>query len=138
MKRYEFFDHTAEVGVRAFGRRQEELFQNMALGMFDLMVDVEKVQPHRELKIEVSADNVEELLIAWLRELLYQCDTQRQVFSHFEISRLEENSLVAVAKGEPIDLKRHGCKKEVKAVTYYGLSVREKNGIWEAEVIFDI
>ena len=43
MKRYELIDHTADVGLRAFGKTLPELFRNAAIGLFEMMTDLEKV-----------------------------------------------------------------------------------------------
>ncbi|MBI4335989.1 MAG: archease, partial [Candidatus Omnitrophica bacterium] len=34
MKKYEPIEHTADIGIRAYGRSLKELFENAALGMF--------------------------------------------------------------------------------------------------------
>jgi SHS2 domain-containing protein len=46
--------------------------------------------------------------------------------------------IVATARGEPIDLKRHEIDNEVKAITWCGLKVERSADGWLAEVIVDI
>ena len=36
MKAYEFFEHTADIGVRAYGRTLEELFINAASALYEI------------------------------------------------------------------------------------------------------
>ncbi|MCK4436526.1 archease, partial [bacterium] len=37
MKKYETFDHTADLGIRVFGKTREELFANAGYAMFDIL-----------------------------------------------------------------------------------------------------
>jgi SHS2 domain-containing protein len=46
--------------------------------------------------------------------------------------------LRAVVKGEPFQEGVHVIKTEVKAVTYHRIEVRQENGRWRAQVIFDL
>ncbi|MBP9531816.1 MAG: archease, partial [Syntrophaceae bacterium] len=42
MKKYELFDHTADLGLEIYGRTKRELFANAALALFDVMIqDIE-------------------------------------------------------------------------------------------------
>src|SRR3989454_339401 len=70
-----------------------------------------------------------------LHELLYVHETQRLLFSSFDV-HVEGTSLEGRARGEGIDKKRHELKLVIKAVTRHGLTVDPDKGI--AEVIFDI
>ncbi len=136
---YEIIEHTADVGVRAFGRTREELFAHMAEGMFSLIVPLEEIHPEITVPIQAQAQGTDRLLVAWLRELLYLFDTQKILGRRFEIQRLEEGRVEAVISGEKLDLDRHHPDKEVKAVTYCDLSVAQgPDGVWVAQVIFDI
>ncbi len=69
-KRYEQFPHTADIGIRVFGKDLKELFTNAAYGMFDVIADLEGIDAGIEETVEVAADSYEELLVAWLDELL--------------------------------------------------------------------
>ena len=71
MKRYEFFDHTADIGLRAKGKDLKQLFINAAYGMFDIMADLDNVESKKEIIFKLKAPNVEELFLSWLSELLF-------------------------------------------------------------------
>ena len=88
MKRYEQFEHTADIGIRVFGKDLKELFENAAFGMFDLVADLEGIKTSIEETVEEDADNAEELLVAWLDELLYRFYTKEIIFSKFQIESL--------------------------------------------------
>jgi SHS2 domain-containing protein len=138
MKRYETFDHTADLGVRVFGQTCKEVFANAAYALFDLLTDLNRVQETLSYNLRVQAADREELLVRWLGELLFLSGSQGYLFKRFSISHLDQNSLRAVAHGETFDPSRHEFKVEIKAVTYHQVAVKEEDGKWEAKVIFDI
>ncbi len=139
MEPYEIVDHTAEIGIKAYGRTREELFAHMAQGMFSLIVPPEEVQAKIGREVTAHAEGWERLLISWLRELLYLFDTERFLGRSFTIQKLESTEVQAAVSGEILDFNRHHVDKEVKAATYCDLKlVKGPDGIWAAQVIFDI
>jgi SHS2 domain-containing protein len=137
-KKYETFEHTADVGIRAFGRTEKELFANAACGMFDLMAELKNVLATESLPIRLEGADREDLLVRWLGELLYHSSARGYLYKNFSISHLDSTSLEAVARGEPFDPSRHKMKMEIKAVTYHQVEVKEVDGRWEGKVIFDV
>lgn len=133
--RYEEIEHTADVGIRAYGRTLDELFANAAEGMFSLVADLATVRPIGEIEVRVSADDAPTLLLHWLTDLLYVHETERLLFSSFD-AKVGATSLVGHARGEGIDKSRHELKLAIKAVTRHRLTVDLQKGI--AEAIFDI
>ena len=138
MKRYEIIDHTADIGLRCWGGKLEELFINAAYGMFSILADLKNVRGKESISIKLKAPDLEELFLSWLRELLYQYDSKQIIFKEFAIEQLNEKELVARAQGEKFDLKHPRLKTEIKAVTYHQLKVQQVKDHWQAEVIFDV
>ena len=138
MKKYETFDHTADLGIRIFGRSYEEVMTNAAYALFDLLTDLDRVQEAFAYSICVEAADPGELLVCWLSELLFLFESQGTLFKRFQFSHLSQRSLQAVAHGEIFTPSRHEFKTEIKAVTYHQAVVRENDGRWEGRVIFDI
>ena len=68
MAPFEYFDHTADMGMRAEGRDLAQLFTDSAVGMFNLTVPLDAFQLKEEREISLRAENAEELLWNWLRE----------------------------------------------------------------------
>ena len=114
------------------------MFINAAKGMFSLIVDIKKVRQKASVVIKAEASSIEDLLVAWLRELLYHHSVKEMLFSSFEVKLFSEKRLEGRARGEAIDPSRHTIKREVKAATYHGLRCEKRGGGWEAEVIFDL
>jgi len=133
--RYEEIEHTADVGIRAYGSSLNELFENAAEGMSALIADLGRVKPVGEVEVRVEADDVPTLLLRWLSELLFVHETQQYLFCKFHVE-LDGMSLRGTAAGERIDKSRHEPKLAIKAVTRHGLLVDPKAGV--AQVIFDI
>lgn len=138
MKAFEYFDHTADMGLRVYGRDLEELFKNAALGMFGLIVSVDQFKSQDALDVLLHGDNVEDLLWNWLRELHYLFSTQKLVFKEFEFKELSDKTIWATCWGEYFDPAKHASEREVKAVTHHGFQVAKNESGWKAEIIFDI
>ena len=145
MKEFEILEHTADIGIAAYGKTKREVFINAARGMFEIIAGGNKISKGnlRENfydKIKLEADNLEGLLFAWLNELLYISETKLVILNKFEIRDLSNNKITAEVKGTKINRLECKIKKEIKAVTYYRLEIKkdEKSGLWRAQVIFDI
>lgn len=137
MERFEFIEHTADVGIRAYGHTLSELFGNAARGMFSLIANLDGVAPTESVSIEVEAPDRESLLVSWLTELIYYYETERLLFSEFFVQECSETRLRGVAKGQRFQPGEMEILRHMKAVTYHELEVTERGGQWTAQVIFD-
>jgi SHS2 domain-containing protein len=135
---FEPIDHTADVGYRLAAPTLPELFAVAGRALFDAITELDSIRPQLERKIEVEAGDVEALLVAWLSELNFRCVTELELFCEFVIDAISPTSARATVRGEKIDPARHVIQTEIKAVTYHELFVREVEGGWEAQVIFDV
>lgn len=138
MERYKLLDHTADIGIIAFGEDISEAFGNAAYAMFDILTDIGKIKEKSSFEVQVSADNAAELLVVWLNELLYQYEVERFICRRFSIDDMDETSLHALVFGEKIDPVRHEIRTEIKSVTYHQFRVEKTDDGWEAQVIFDV
>jgi len=138
MKRYDIVDHTADIGIRAYGKSLEELFVNAAYGMFDIIADLDGLKTSTSVKINLKAPNAEELLITWLDELIYNFYTKQIIFSEFKIAHLTNTNIKAEAFGKHIGDNRSRLNTEIKAATYHDLKIEEKNKNYQVQIIFDI
>ena len=133
--RYELLEHAADVMVRCTGKDLEECFENAAYAMFDQIVDASVIDDSVERIIRITAEDDEERLYSFLSELLFVMDCESLVFNSFKVT-FEGNDVLCTAKGEPLDVKKHHAKTEIKAVTYHMLSVDRKEP--SVTVIFDV
>jgi SHS2 domain-containing protein len=136
--KYEFIEHTADLGLKVYGDSIEALFVHAAEAFFETILSLESVEEEIERSIEVGAEATDELMVSWLDEFVYLHDTEKLVFKRFEITSIGKNQLMAKAWGEKMDPARHEIKSIIKAVTYHQLYVKERNGRWEAQIIFDV
>jgi len=135
---YEVFDHTADVGIHAFGRTLPELFIHAAQGMESLMVAPEQVRELVNREIAVEGHDIVSLLIAWLSELIFLFDTEYLLFRTFEVNVFTETSVRGRAYGEPYDAQRHELGSAIKAVTWHEATVEPGDDGYMARIIFDI
>lgn len=137
-KRFEMIEHTADMGMRAFGATLPELYTNAACGLISLLASSEKVRPLHEETVTVEGADAVDLMISWLHEILFRFDARRTAFHDVEVLDVTPWRLTARLRGEPIDVARHKVGGEIKAVTWHGARVEERDGGWVAEILFDL
>lgn len=135
---YRIIDHTADIGIEVFAPTLDDIFTRSGLAMCDLMFGVESVGRDLERTISVEGDGVEELLVAWLNDLLYIYAVEGMIFSGFTDIELEEHAFSATGVGEMYKPEKHSVATEIKAATYHGVSVAPEGDGWKATVIFDV
>jgi SHS2 domain-containing protein len=135
---YEVFEHTADIGLHAYGRTLPELFANAAAGMESLMVAPEQVEAKVSREISVEGHDPVALLVSWLNELIFLFDTEYLLLCQFEITNFSDTHLRAVVSGEAYDPARHDLSSAIKAVTWHEAYVRSEAEGYKARIIFDI
>jgi SHS2 domain-containing protein len=144
MGRFELFEHTADIGVKAYGSDLNEVFAYAAKGMFHVITDVFSVGTVENEEITVEGADLEDLFTRWLSELLFLVDTKKMIFSEFEITiDAAKCTLRAIARGEVFDPDKHEYKTEVKAVTHHMLEINKLDDgnpgeEWMVQVLLDI
>jgi SHS2 domain-containing protein len=137
-KPYEVFEHTADIGLNAYGSTLPELFIHAAQGMESLMVAPEQVREQVSREIVVEGHDRISLLIAWLNELIFLFDTEYLLFRQFQMDAFAETQLQAHASGEAYDAQRHDLGSAIKAVTWHEAAVEQTDDGFIAHIIFDI
>ncbi len=136
MKRFELIEHTADMGLVAYGHDLAEAFANAAYGLFSIIADLNRVRQNEFRKVELKEEDAETLLFEWLNYLLYVFDVEMLLLKRFDIERFDGAGLKATCYGEKYDPSRHRLKTGVKSATYHMLKVdREQN---QVQVIFDV
>jgi len=134
---------TADMAFEAFGENLNELFENAALAMFEVMTDTKAVQPKIKKIIRVKSEDLKALLFDFLSEALFLKDSEYLVFSKYkvaikELPQKKGYELEAELWGEVWDRNRHEIRTEVKAMTYSEMEIeQQKNGKWRAQVVLD-
>jgi len=135
---FEAFDHTADIGLHAYGSTLAELFANAALGMESLMVAPDQVRPLISREITARGHDLVSLLVDWLDKLIFLFDTEFLLVRECEIQAISETGLTARVSGEPYDPQRHELSSAIKAVTWHEASVERTAEGYKATIIFDI
>lgn len=137
-KKYEILDVTADIGIVAYGEDKKTLFENAALGMFSLIVDPEKIKTKEKVEVKVESKNLEDLLVAWLNEILFIFETKEFIMKECRIIEINEKHLIAEIKGEHYNSEIHPRNVHIKAATYHDLEIKKYNSGLKAKVIFDV
>lgn len=142
MENYTILDHTADIGFEVSGKTKNELFANAVAALFDLMLNQEDEsspgEKEEEKSIVVEGVDIEDLLVNFLREVLYFFNGKKWVIVNCRPVMITDKLIDAQLFGEPYDPRKHHVKMEIKAVTYHDLSVEETDKGWKARVIFDV
>ena len=132
------FDHTADVGLEAWGATFGEALAEAGLGLQAIMLHRGSVRPRGSRIFEVTADDAAALVVAWLSELLYAFETDGWLSATIDVSVNDECRLSATARGETFDEERHVLGVGVKAVSYHDLTVRCDEDAVRVRVILDV
>lgn len=134
---FEEFEHAADLGLRVRGRTLEDLFANAAEGMLRSMAgDLSPCLGGQERLIEIEGLDQEHLLVRWLSEILY-IFREGLAAAGVEFETLGATKLRArcLLQELPAGLKPH---REIKLVTHHAVSIERKDGLYVAEVVFDV
>ncbi len=143
MPNFELIEHTADIGVKAFGKTIEELFENVAIGMYNIICEnFSSVRNSLKYENEFLEPDLETLLVSFLNDLLFQTFINRKLFYKFEIkiNQAENNfyKIFFICYGENYDEKIHGHIFEIKSATFHDLKIKKTSEGFECVVIFDV
>ena len=122
MKKFEFFDVTADIGFYAYGNNLNEAFENAGLALFNIISKTDNI---------TSEDKVS-LLYDFLEELLFLHEIEFMLFSEFKvmIDKIDGGyHLNATIEGEEINWDKHYRGDEVKAITFHKMNIVEGNAV---------
>ena len=126
-------EHTADWELEVWSPDLPGLLEEAARGMYWLMGARLEEGIRLQRNIEFYGVDNESRLVRFLQELLYLCDSQNVGFDQVEIT-IDGQRGRAELSGAPL---AH-LGKEIKAVTYHNLAVRETSRGLEATLVFDV
>jgi SHS2 domain-containing protein len=135
---YEILEHPADVGIEARGKTLADAFAHAAEGLTFLMFDPDPVVVREWRRIELTASDVDQLLVRWLSEVLYLFDGCGFAAKRFAVHLPTPGSLAATVQGEMFSPSRHTARTDVKAVTYHQLHIQERPEGCMVRVYMDI
>jgi SHS2 domain-containing protein len=109
--------------------------------MFSLMVELDTVDCSETVEFEIEGEDELDLLLDFLKELLYLSSIEGIFFKRFNLS-IEKVDLYKVrvfAFGDIIDPDKHFIKGEVKMVTYHNILFKKSDdGRYKVRLLFDM
>ncbi|MFB6114225.1 MAG: archease [Halodesulfurarchaeum sp.] len=135
---YELRDHTADVAVAARAVTLGGVFAATADGMAEAMAEDVPAETGTRFDVEERAESLEALLFEYLDRLIYERDV-REVLPVDNEATVEETDdgwrLTGSARGIPLS---EVAARDLKAVTYSQMEIREEASGWFAYVVFDV
>lgn len=135
---YTLLDHTADLRVRIVGSDLADLFKNAGLALFDLITPPEGLEPRRLIEIDVNGADRADLMVNFLRELLYLWTGNELLVSMIEIKQISDTAARAQVSADRYQPGRNRIRHEIKAVTYHQIDVSRTKTGWQATVVFDV
>ena len=137
-KAYRVVKSSSELAVKVSGKSQAEVLANSAFALFDLMTDIDKVQVEESLPVEVEGIDGDDLMVNWMRELLYLYQGSGYLLKEFEIRETGPSHVRAEGKGEKFDPDRHEIHRDIRAVVYRQCRMGKTGDRWTAQVTFEL
>ncbi|HUV51360.1 MAG TPA: archease [Anaerolineae bacterium] len=135
---YRIIDHTSDFGLRVFASDIKTLFADAAHAMIDQITDINELKGLNEFHVHVTGSDWPDLMVNWLREVLYLWTGEEKLVKRAQILSLSEYELSAKVMYDTYEPDRHIIKNEIKAVTYHQIYVKSLPNGWETQIIFDV
>lgn len=136
--KYRLTRRQSELAVRITGGSQADLFANSAFALFDVMADVSKIEIKERMNLEVEGTDRDDLMVNWMRELLYLYQGSGYLLGEFNIREVSDTLVKAEVCGEKIDPDRHEIKQEIGSVAFHKSRMEKTGNQWTAQVIFEL
>ena len=130
---YKELPHTADWQMHVWAEDLPSLFVEAARGMNALTGVVPTPGVRKTRKFDTEALDYESLLVTFLSELFWIAEQEHLVFDEFNIS-FAEFKLKVEMSGTSIQSQN----KSIKAVTYHNLQIREQQGSYQVNIVFDV
>jgi SHS2 domain-containing protein len=134
--KYRFLKHTADIKFQAFGKTEEEMFENASLALKEIMLKKIKIKNHIKKKFEVDGKDKESLLYNFLEEFLFLLDSEDFLLNKIDKIKIKDNKINAEISGD--NAENYRFKNDVKAITYNEMFVKKEKGRFICQVVVDV
>lgn len=137
---YRLLEHATDAVVEVDAPDMGGAFAAAAMAVSGITLDAGSVAQREERRIEASGPDMRHLLYAWLEAAIYEIITGGFAIGRVEasVSRAGGLSASGTARGEPLDLARHGFRVEIKAPTFHEMRVSEGPGGASLRFLLDL
>jgi SHS2 domain-containing protein len=128
---YKLLEHATDAFIEVTAPNLKEAFTIAAQSVVDTTIERSTVDEKDEMVIKVSGKDQKYLLFNWLEAVIYQLITEGFAIKRFEVDLQKKDQYEITAKtyGEPIDLKKHNFKVEIKAPTFHLMEISEEKEV---------
>ena len=135
---YDYFEHTADIGIRAYGSSYAEVLEAAARGMMNQICDTSKMTVTTVMTVTIQQSNLEDCTVRFLNHLIFLLETSKFVPLNYQITQPEEFAITAVLQGDTFNPNRDEFIQEIKAATYHQFKITTEDNHWTLQVIVDI
>ncbi len=124
---YKLLDHATDAVIEVTASDLSEAFVTVANSVIETTLDRDTVEEKGEMEIRVKGKDLRYLLFNWLEAVIYQLITDGFAIKRIalDLKKNEEYEITAISYGEPIYLKKHNFKVEIKAPTFHEMEILE-------------
>jgi SHS2 domain-containing protein len=136
---FTYLDHPSDVAIEVEGVSLEKLFVNAAKAMLSVISEKSRAKKGEivsEKRIHLEEESAEELLHAFLSEILWFIGQEGFFPLVIDVVTIDEKAIDMVLKG--VSLPQDRMKAEIKAITYHQLEIKKKGGKLFTRIIFDV
>jgi len=126
------------MGLRVRAASMSGLLQPATEALYAAIGELTAAGDETPQSIELTGGDTAELLRDFLTELLFLFEHDGRMITRITSPVLDESLLAATCTTAPIDEDACIFAREVKAITYHELAIREIPGGFEATMIVDI
>ena len=127
----QYLEHATDAFIEVTASSLNDSFTLAGQSVVDITLDSETVEEKKQRNISVSGKDLRYLLFNWLEEVNYQLITEGFAIARFslDISKNSTYELTSTIYGEPIDLKKHHFKMEIKAPTFHMMEIKQNDQV---------
>ncbi len=134
------------MGFRTQAPSLSELYAQAALALTSILVGSDsgsnKSKSCEKVEVTLEGPDLDELMFAWLSEVLYQFDGERNILLDCESMNVKPGdagyTLDAALSMTKFDAGKHRVKTYVKAITFHQMNIENTGGNYTAQVYVDI
>ncbi len=128
---YRFLDHATDAIIEIDAKDIKEAFKLAADAVINLTIDQDNVKEIDKREFTASGKDLRYLLFSWLEEIPFILVTEGFAIRRIEFELKDDTYTInAIAFGEPLDVKRHNFKVEIKAPTFYEMEIRRNTRVY--------
>lgn len=132
------FEHTADIGLEVWAADRIALFGDAAVALTEQITDPNQLSACKQQAISIDGIDWPDLMVNWLREVLYLWNGRRLLVQQVRIEHLAPFQLKATLACDVYDARRHRIRTEIKAVTYHQIRVAPDRTGWRAKIVLDV